>query len=119
MSFILPSNILVQPRNEIEKGFLLPGHNYIGPGNPVNNGEPIDQDDLIAQVHDIDYSKAKVKSDIRKADRVAINNFLKDVKRTGNVHSALGAAGLSIKYILESLVGVQYPNISGKHAQTT
>jgi hypothetical protein len=38
---------------------LLPGHHYIGPGNPVPNGVPVDQDDRIALLHDIRYEYAR------------------------------------------------------------
>lgn len=87
----------------------LPGHNYIGPGNPSDNGLPIDKDDEIAQVHDNDYDNATSSDDIRAADVRAIHNFGADVVETGNVHSMIGAGGLAAKYTVETVTGVLYP----------
>ncbi|KAL1426057.1 hypothetical protein MTO96_018532 [Rhipicephalus appendiculatus] len=28
------------------------GHRYLGPGNPLRNGDPVDEDDGIAKSHD-------------------------------------------------------------------
>lgn len=87
----------------------FPGHNYLGPGNPVVNGEPVDEDDRIAQRHDIAYDEATSDEHIRAADRSAIGHFAQDYFTTGNYHSAIGAIGLGIKYAGESVFGVQYP----------
>lgn len=91
---------------------LFPGHNYLGPGNDINNGEPVDSDDRIAQQHDRDYSNATNDSDIREADREAIWNFTKDALLNHNWHSGIGALGLGFKYGVESVTGVIYP-VSG------
>lgn len=93
--------------------FNFPGHKYLGPGNPVNNGEPVDEDDRIAQRHDIAYDRARNSKDIRTADKTAIGEFTSDFLRTGNSHSAIGAVGLGAKFIGESIVGVQYPSMPG------
>lgn len=90
----------------------FPGHRYLGPGNSVYNGEPVDEDDRIAYRHDWAYERAESEADIRAADRAAISDFSKDFVATGNWHSALGSAGLSIKYGIESLTGVLYPNMA-------
>lgn len=37
------------------KGFVLPGSKYIGPGNEMNKGKPVDQADANAYQHDLDY----------------------------------------------------------------
>lgn len=81
------------------------GHNYFGPGNPLNNGIPVDSDDRIAQVHDTEYSIANSFEDIHKSDAKAIKSFAKDFIGTLNFHSAIGAAGLGAKYITESIIG--------------
>lgn len=93
----------------------FPGHRYLGPGNPVINGPPVDEDDRIAQLHDQAYERAGSDSDIRAADRIAIGRFASDFLTTGNWHSAVGAFGLGAKYLGESAVGVQYPSMSGKN----
>lgn len=37
------------------KGFVLPGSKYIGPGNEMDKGAPVDKADANARQHDIDY----------------------------------------------------------------
>lgn len=97
--------------------FTLYGHKYLGPGNPINNGEPINSADRIAQQHDLEYAKAKTKQDIFNSDKKAIASFYKDFVREPSIGSAAGALGLSIKHSAETILGsVIYPsNISGKH----
>lgn len=89
---------------------VLPGHRYIGPGNQLNNGHPIDDDDRIAQQHDHRYDNAKDFNDVRDADRDAIHQFWSDALHNWNLHSAIGAAGLGIKYGAESVFGQIYPS---------
>lgn len=91
--------------------WTLPGHNYIGPGNPVPNGYPVDKDDLIALRHDQDYHTATTEEEVRLADREAISEFWKDTKENYNVHSLLGTLGIGIKYGVESVTGVIYPKV--------
>ncbi len=91
-------------------GATLPGHKYIGPGNEEDAGEPVDEDDRIAAVHDIAYSVAGTQEEVRAADIDAISSFDKDFQETGNIHSALGRTGLQIKKAVEDRVGVLYPS---------
>ena len=35
----------------------VPGYNYCGPGNPLNNGKPVNELDAICERHDYCYSK--------------------------------------------------------------
>lgn len=86
---------------------VLPGHRYIGPGNPLDNGEPVDEDDWVAYLHDLEYSLAQSDQDIQDSDKRAISSFL----RIGNWESILGAAGLSAKWLTEKVFGVQYPSM--------
>ena len=88
--------------------FNVPGYRYLGPGNKLNNGTPINSADSIARDHDIAYEQAKSTSDIRAADRKAIGQFIGDKSIGGTI----GAVGLGVKYIGESIVGVQYPDMS-------
>lgn len=83
------------------------GHRYLGPGNKLKNGEPVDEDDEIARIHDNLYDRAKTEEDIREADRDAIKHFWE----LQSPHGYLGAAGLAAKYGVESLTGVLYPNM--------
>ena len=97
----------------------FPGHNYLGPGNPILNGEPVDEDDRIAQEHDYAYDAATSDEHIREADRRAIANFTKDFIVNNNYHSAIGSIGLASKYIFESALGVQYPRNVDQRGQTS
>lgn len=40
-----------------KRGYVLPGYKYIGPGNEMEAGEPVDEDDRIAKRHDYGYQK--------------------------------------------------------------
>lgn len=87
------------------------GHKYIGPGNKLRNGVPIDEDDVISLLHDLEYELAIKKEDIIKADEKAISQFLQDFVSTGNYHSLIGYSGLKIKNVIENFIGVQYPRM--------
>ena len=87
----------------------LPEHRYIGPGNTVDDIEPYDIDDQISKNHDINYGNANTQDAVKKADDIAIGEFLEDFSNTGNIHSAIGGVGLAGKRLVESVVGVQYP----------
>lgn len=93
----------------------LPGHNYLGPGTEDFTKPPVDDDDRIARDHDHAYSVAKTNEDIRSADRRAIRDFAS----VGNWHGLVGAAGLGIKYGVESVIGVRYPQIKRAAADST
>ena len=93
----------------------LPGYKYLGPGNPVNNGEPTDYADSVAQRHDQQYAAANSDSDIRASDREAIVGFLTDRNILGpSVAGSIGAIGIGAKYAAETVLGVQYPNMAEK-----
>lgn len=93
----------------------FPYHKFLGPGNRApaegNDEDPVDVDDYIAAHHDNKYHFANSPDDIRVADREAIHSFGEDFLETGNWHSAVGAAGLGVKYGVESLTGILYPRL--------
>lgn len=90
--------------------FLYPGHRYLGPGNPLYNGEPVDNADKIARTHDFEYNTATNKSDVFASDQKAISSFAKDFVLHPNLPSLAGAFGLSLKHGVEkNLTGVLYP----------
>lgn len=92
--------------------FVFPGHKYLGPGNNLNSGEPVDMDDFIAQEHDRAYENAQCKEDVFLADGIAIFRFIKDWLNNRNWHSAIGAIGLSFKHFTEKLIRrVIYPRL--------
>lgn len=44
-------------RKRKNRGFVLPGYNYLGPGNDLDNGPPTKRSDFFAKLHDIEYDK--------------------------------------------------------------
>lgn len=70
--------------------FVAPFHRYLGPGNDLDAGDPVDKDDAIAQKHDQAYAEAVSAEDVLKADESAIEEFWTDFLETGNWHSAVG-----------------------------
>lgn len=101
------------PPEDNQGGYNLPGHKYIGPGNKLDRGTPVDEDDIIAQEHDQAYENAKSVGDVQKADDKAFNDFLTDWIENGNVHSLIGAIGIKGKAYVEKLTGHLYPDITG------
>ncbi len=102
-----------------ERGFTLPGHNFLGPGNPTDTALPVDTDDIIARAHDIAYGSATHSEDIVAADHHAISDFNTDWEETGNVHSLGARLGLQLKSGVEAYTGVLYPRISRIPLTTT
>lgn len=91
---------------------IFPGHKYLGPGNDLDAGAPVDMDDLIAEQHDQAYERAETNKDIFKADEKAIFAFMIDWIRNKNWHSAVGAIGLGFKHCAEMIIGkVLYPKL--------
>lgn len=84
----------------------LPGHKFVGPGTTDLEADPSDADDRVAKFHDQDYAAARTNEDIRLADLSAIEGFLK----TGHQepHGYIGAAGLGLKYAIETITGPLY-----------
>lgn len=95
--------------------FHLPGHNYLGPGTKDFTAKPTDAADQVAREHDLAYLNAHSDDDIRKADREAIPKFL----GTASVPGLIGAAGIGIKYGVESVTGVLYGNNSKENSSMT
>lgn len=96
-----------------DRGATLPGHHFIGPGNPVDEAPPVDKDDEIAKRHDIAYGTAKTVEDVHRADKAAIQEFKKDYEEHGNLHSKVGQVGLTLKHNIEKFTGILYPPLPG------
>ncbi|GLH16689.1 Uncharacterized protein GBIM_20922 [Gryllus bimaculatus] len=91
----------------------LPGSKYIGPGNSLNAGEPVNNADTIAFLHDWAYVLAKSPQDVQEADEIAINYFDKEFKQSGNWQALVGEMGLCVKHFVELKLGrVLYPSMS-------
>ena len=99
--------------------FLFPGHKYLGPGNELNNGAPVDSDDFIAKEHDLAYKAACTSDDVHNADKKAILAFLIDCLRNKNWHSAVGAIGLGLKHLTELVCAkIFYPKLGKSQSNT-
>lgn len=97
----------------------LLGHNYLGPGNPFPNGDPVCEADRIAQQHDWAYSQTSSNhfQHIQEADQQAIIGF-NGVKESNPLHyfcGKLGLAGIQSKYTVENALGqiIYPPNLPG------
>lgn len=100
-------------------GFNFPLHQYVGPGNQLDRGTPIDEDDVIAKEHDEAYDKAKTVEDVQLADEDAFQQFITDWLENGNYHSLLSAIGIKGKAYVEKLIGHRYPNLTGTSTSYT
>ncbi|KAF6207098.1 hypothetical protein GE061_018337 [Apolygus lucorum] len=85
------------------RGLTWPGYKYLGPLNPLPNGTRINYTDQIACEHDWAYKTANKQTDIRRADRKAIGSFAAEALVNGTYTAAIGAVGLSAKYLAESV----------------
>lgn len=90
----------------------LPGYRYLGPGNSLNEGDPVNDVDAIARDHDNEYDRATSDQDIYNSDLKAIKEFSTSFVERPSIGAALGTLGLGTKHIFEKSIGkVIYPNI--------
>ena len=95
------------------RGWVLPGHKYCGPFNPLDeqvddNGnpkpgyEPKNQVDDICRIHDIMYDKAKNKADKHAADKVMLKSLseLKLKNFREKIDKFVSRAAIGTKYKL-------------------
>ena len=113
-----------------KKGFTLPGHNYLGPGNnifdpdlpvgPNNRKEwdlpPTNKADELARQHDLEYSRAKTVEDVQEADA----KFLHAAKGLpSSFQRSVALAGIGTKSYFEKHFGVKYPGNLPSRASLT
>lgn len=96
-------------RRSKRDGLLWPGHNYMGPGNPLENGETTTNADKVAREHNHAYAHAWSHDDIKAADEKARSQFL---EHPFEISSLVGYAGLSVKSYAEKVFGPLYPSPS-------
>uniref|UniRef100_A0AB74ULL9 Structural protein n=1 Tax=Scindoambidensovirus sp. TaxID=2809839 RepID=A0AB74ULL9_9VIRU len=105
-----------------EKGAVLPGTDYVGPGNPINIDAPRHEADAIAKEHDVGYAEVskeqkyeKFAASIRRLDEHARLQFAKDWEHAGRWQSLVGKYGLQAKNLIEDILGHPiYPSFTGK-----
>ena len=85
----------------------LPYHKYIGPGNSLDEGSPVDFDDYLALEHDKTYEGSTSDSDIIQSDKQFASDFFSHWVETGHIPSLIGAAGLKTKSYIE-IIGLLY-----------
>ena len=83
------------------------GYNYLGPGNPLDNGQPINQLDSLAREHDYSYANARdnvdvLESDIEYTGKFALNAIVHPKDPMQELWSWIGALGLGIKTLEEA-----------------
>lgn len=102
-----------------KSGLTLPGYKYLGPGNSLNRGQPVNAVDEDAREHDLLYNNAKTEQEVRYADDHFISKTLDHVVNAINlketpksaIGAAVGLAGIGIKKGIENHTGVIYPSI--------
>ena len=109
-----------------DKGAVLPGTDYVGPGNPINIDAPRSAVDAIAKEHDIGYqdfqnraesgdlSEQEFVEGIDFLDNKAIHQFAERFKSGGEWQAFLGRWGLWLKNRIERITGPIYPKFPGK-----
>lgn len=111
----------IVPLEDQHTDLTVPPYKYLGPGNPLDKGEPYNEIDADAKQHDTEYSIAETEDQVYESDQ----NFLKKasdhlVEGINNkespsniVGAALGLVGIGAKHGIEKTVGVQYPRNMG------
>ncbi|MGL5384239.1 MAG: hypothetical protein ACRDCC_12215, partial [Culicoidibacterales bacterium] len=108
------------------RGFNVPFMNYSGPGNPTNNGKPVNEADRFALIHDIEYAhasylfhknritKEELESRVRKADVKFLEsngfNMTSSLDPREQLASIIGFVGIGVKQVFERVFGQQYPS---------
>lgn len=93
---------------------VLPFHKYLGPGNSLDIGEPVNEVDRIAAEHDNIYENVQNKLQVYNADQQAIKEFV-DIAVTSKdstkvLPALIGSFGLSAKHLYEKFINdVIYP----------
>ena len=79
-----------------KKGFLVPGYNYCGPGNPLPNGPPVNELDQICMEHDYDYEKGVNKT---VADKKMLSRLS---KHKGNTLGEKMVKGMLVRPLIQA-----------------
>lgn len=105
-----------------KRGLVVPGYNYLGPGNDLHRPPPINFADSHAQSHDIGYDKSKSFTDVQKEDikllKAAGDHIIEGISGKDTfgdtLGSVIGGIGIGAKYLVEKAVGKSfYPSFTG------
>lgn len=107
------------------RGLVFPGYKYVGPGNSLNRGVPINALDAAAKKHDEKYhkiteyykktkNKKHFEEQIQTADIEFVNEVATFAPDTSydQVVKWIALAGIEGKHILEKYTGIIYPRVS-------
>lgn len=102
-----------------KKGLTVPGFKYLGPGNSLNRGNPVNEIDEDAEEHDKAYDRAKTSEEVSAADKSFISkasdHIIKAINQkeslSNTIGAAIGAVGIGIKSGIEKQTGVIYPSL--------
>lgn len=119
MELLTPKNIQSMLDNRKKKGLVFPGSKYIGPGNPMNLGEPLSDGDALAYEHDMAYNRlldagvspAEVYLGATEADNDAIDGAMNVLSNHADVGAVAVLAGLSTKRSASKLLKGLYDKI--------
>lgn len=108
-------------------GYTIPFMKYSGPGNPTNIGEPANEADKFAKIHDLQYAhasyrfqnkwitKSQFEADVSKSDSQFLTsngyNITGSMDPREQLASVIGGLGIGIKKGAESVIGQQYPDV--------
>lgn len=100
-------------RKDDSAGFNFPGHKYLGPGNGLDRGEPVDADDAAAQKHDQAYDEQLKLGDnpyikYNHADREFQEALKDDTSFEGNLARGLFEA----KKLIAEPLGLAEPELA-------
>ncbi|KAL6958977.1 hypothetical protein U1Q18_051354 [Sarracenia purpurea var. burkii] len=90
------------------RSLVIPGYRYLGPGNVLDSGQPVNDVDSAARDHDYAYDEACSEGDIRYAD----SKFISDISQSTDViGKTIGAIGINVKAAAEKALNVSlYPS---------
>lgn len=105
---------------------LVPGYKYLGPGNSLQNGLPVNKLDAIAQAHDQSYANATNRADIIASDyesaKQMFNNTFQSQSLGEGVLSVVSGAALGAKAIQADIMNklslpnpLNYPTGTSNH----
>lgn len=114
-----------EPQPSGSRGLVAPGYKYLGPGNALNRGVPINKLDNAAKKHDEKYHKIteyykktknyrEFKEKIQEADIEFVEEVATFAPETAydQVLKWLALGGIETKHIVEKYTGIIYPRVS-------
>lgn len=120
------------PEEDERRGLTLPGYKYLGPGNSLNRGPPVNDLDAAAKRHDEQYhkiteyyKKTKNRKQFEESVRRADDQFIEEVIEVAPVNTYDGIArwlaigGIGTKTILEKYIGVVWPRLDDQDEDGT